>query len=253
MQALVCEGLNTIFAKHGRPEIAHIPTRGGSESGRDRHCVLRASASRNLGRPGGSGGPRVFAVGFEQRIRQGNPPQPLPPGGKGPTMTCPSRLAAGSVGVAVLLIGSLAAAQLPSAEQRAFAGVDSAVARFNGAGDRNEMVRAAGQVLDAAESALNAFAAADRARDAANARFNAAVRVIPTCNNGGFRCNADGTETIGYYDGLEDAYTRTNDAQSALSAANASYLEVVGMPGAEARERAARYRRIANRHRGSLP
>ena len=90
----------------------------------------------------------------------------------------PSRLAAVSVGVTVLLIGSLAAAQLPSADQRAFAGVDSAVARFNGASDRNEMVRAAGQILAAAESALNAFAAADRARDAAAARFTAADRQL---------------------------------------------------------------------------
>ena len=52
-------------------------------------------------------------------------------------MTCLSRLAAGTVGAAVLLISSLAAAQLPSAEQRAFVSVDSAVARFNGASDRN--------------------------------------------------------------------------------------------------------------------
>ena len=166
-------------------------------------------------------------------------------------MTCPSRLAAVSVGVAVLLIGSLAAAQLPSAEQRAFAGVDSAVARFNGASDHNEMVRAAGQVLDAAESALNAFAAADRARDAAAARYHAAfeqaVAVAVNCNN--FNCNEN--NRINYFDGIEDSYARASEVLSAASAANATYIEAVGIPGAgEARERAARYRRIANRHRG---
>ena len=145
------------------------------------------SGDRRRPQVGASLPPRGFAVGFEQRIRQGTARKQ--PSGTGTLRN--SRLAAVSVGVTVLLIGSLAAAQLPSAEQRAFAGVDSAVARFNGASDRNEMVRAAGQVLDAAESALNAFAASRRGGRRSGGRRGPRA---PALASGGPRPRRSGTK-----------------------------------------------------------
>ena len=69
-----------------------------------------------------------------------------------------------------------------------------------------------GPILDAAERALNAFTAADSARDAADARVHAVSE-----------------------------QARTMEAGAAVSAANASYVEAVGIAGTgEARERAAR-------------
>ena len=162
------------------------------------------------------------------------------------------RPAAAAVGAAVLLTAAAALAQLPSAEQGAFNAVDDAISAFGSASGRDEMTRAAGRILAAAERALNAFNAADRARDAADARVHAAdeqanaVRV--NCDNG-YNCGGD--VSIVYFDGLEDAYARSFEAKSAISAANASYVEAVGIAGAaEARERAARLRRFANRMRG---
>ncbi len=56
---------------------------------------------------------------------------------------------------------------------------------------------------------------------------------------------------IVYFDGVADARARSFEARSALSAANASCVEAVGIAGAgDARERAARLRRFANRMRG---
>ena len=162
------------------------------------------------------------------------------------------RPAAAAVGAAILLAAAGAYAQLPSAEQGAFNAVDNAISAFESASGRDEMTRDAGQILDAAERALNAFNAADSARDAADARYHAAVEQIVAlavrCENG-YNCGDNGI--INYFDGLEDALARSDEARSAASAANASYVEAVGIAGAsEARERAARFRRFANRTRG---
>ena len=90
-------------------------------------------------------------------------------------MTRPPARAAVLLAVIALFAPAAAAAQLPSAEQRAFDAVDDAVAAFNGAGDRAGMLQAARQLLDAAENARNAFAGPDSRRDAADARLDAAV------------------------------------------------------------------------------
>ena len=162
------------------------------------------------------------------------------------------RPAAAAVGAAVLLTAAAALAQLPSAEQGAFNAVDDAVSAFRSASGRDEMTRAAGRILDAAERALNAFNAADRARDAAGNRYVAAleqaIAVAVNCENG---YHAQGCNNPSGIPVSATAYARGNEALSAVSAANASYVEAVGIAGAaEARERAARFRRFANRMRG---
>ena len=88
-------------------------------------------------------------------------------------MTWLPRPAAAAVGAAVLLTAAAALAQLPSAEQGAYNAVDDAVSAFRSATGRDQMTRAAGRILDAAERALNAFNAAGSARDAALARYDA--------------------------------------------------------------------------------
>ena len=106
------------------------------------------------------------------------------------TMRSQLRVVAASIG-AFLLTAASATAQLLE-EQGAYAGVDRAVAAFNGASDRASMLRAAEQALDAAEGALNAFRTADRVRDAASDRYLAANREIGSCQNGYYRCDASG-------------------------------------------------------------
>ena len=169
-------------------------------------------------------------------------------------MTRSRRLAAVPIGVAVLLAAA-AAAQRPGAEQRAFDTVDRAVAGLSSAGGRGEMIRAARGILDAAEDALSDFAAPDRVRDATYARYLAALRKVDRlavrCDNG-YPCDTDerGNTGVVYFDGLVDAYARVWEARSDLSAANAAYVEAVGIAGAaEAHERAARFRRYAKRMR----
>ena len=110
-------------------------------------------------------------------------------------------------------------------------------------------------VLDAAEGALSAFNAPDRARDAAYARYHAALREVDAlavrCDNG-HPCSTDerGNTGVVYFDGLVAAYARVWKARSGLSATNAAYVEAVGIAGAaETRERAARFRRYAVRMR----
>ena len=102
------------------------------------------------------------------------------------------------------------------------------------------MTRAAGRILDAAERALNAFNAADSARDAADARVHAteqqALAVAVNCDN--FNCGDN--DLLEYFDGAEDALARTFEANAALSAANASYVEAVGIAGAADAPRARR-------------
>ena len=162
------------------------------------------------------------------------------------------RLVAGSAGVALLLIAAAAAAQLPTAEQSAFDAIDRAGAALNSAGGRFRMVESVAGVVAAAERARNAFAAADRARDAAGQRYEAAVAdaasLAVRCDNG-YRCGGGGR--IDYSDDLVAAYARSIEALSAMLAAQAGYVETVGIAGADAgRERAARLRRFANRMRG---
>lgn len=170
-------------------------------------------------------------------------------------MTCSPTLAATSIGAAVLL-ATAAAAQPPTGEQRTYGAVDLAISGYESAGSREATIEAARQVLDAAESARNAFAGPDSARSAAAARLDAAVSerraVAVRCDNG-YYCtspDADGVGPVDYFDGLEDAYATSFEAISAVSAANAAYVEAMGMAPGEARERAARLRRFANRMRG---
>ena len=168
-------------------------------------------------------------------------------------MTGPARIAVW-VGAAILPAAA-AAAQPPGAERRAFEAVDRAVAGIGSAGERDETLRAARAVLEAAEAARRAFDAPDRARDAAYARYQAALReadaLAVRCDNG-YRCRTDrrGNTGLVYFDGLLTAYARAWRARSGLSAANAAYIEAVGIAGAaDARERAARFRRYASRIR----
>ena len=114
------------------------------------------------------------------------------------------------------------------------------------------MVESIAEVVDAAERALSTFAAADRARDAAGQRFEAAMgeaaSLAVRCDNG-YSCGGD--NRLDYSDDLVAAYARNFEALSAMMAANADYVEAVGISGADAgRARAARLRRFANRMRG---
>ncbi len=168
-------------------------------------------------------------------------------------MIHPPRRVAVSLGAAVLLCTAAAATQPSRAEQRAAAGVDRAIAELGSAAGRGEAIRAARGILDAAESVLSAFNAGARVRDRTYARHQAALREVDAlavrCDNG-YPCDTDrrGNTGVVYFDGLADAYARAWEARSRLSAANAAYVEAVGMAGAdEARERAARFRRYAIR------
>ena len=170
-------------------------------------------------------------------------------------MTCPPRRAAVSIGAAVLLAAAAAAAQPPGAEQRAFDAVDRSIAAFESADGRDETIRTARAVLEAAEGALSAFDAPDRFRDATWARYQAALSEVDAfavrCDNG-YPCETDARGNTGlvYFDGLVAAYARAWQARSGLSVANAAYVEAVGIAGAaEARERAARFGRYASRIR----
>ena len=90
-------------------------------------------------------------------------------------MIHPPRLAAASLATALLLAASTpTAAQLPSAEQRAYDAVERARAAFESAGGRDAMLQAASQILDSAERALNAFNASERGRESAHDRFHSA-------------------------------------------------------------------------------
>ena len=170
-------------------------------------------------------------------------------------MDLPPALTAVAIGAALLVAAATAVAQHPGAERRAIEAVDRAIAGFESAGDRDETIRAARAVLDAAEGALSAFNAPDRARDAAYARYHAALREVDAlavrCDNG-YPCSTDerGNTGVVYFDGLVAAYARVWEARSGLSATNAAYVEAVGIAGAaEARARIARFRRYAVRMR----
>ena len=167
-------------------------------------------------------------------------------------MTCLPRLAAVSIGSAVLLAAA-PAAQHPASEQVALDAVGRAIAGLENAAGRTETIRAARGILDAAEGALSAFNAGAQVRDGAYARYQAALREVDAlavrCDNG-YPCGTDarGNTGVVYFDGIVDAYARVWEARSDLSAANAAYVEAVGIGGAaEARGRAARFRRYAIR------
>lgn len=168
-------------------------------------------------------------------------------------MTCPPSSAAVSIGAAALLAATAAVAQPPSAEQRGFDAVGRAIAGIERATGHGEMLRATRGILDAAEGALSAFKASAQARDGAYARYLAALREVDAlavrCDNG-YPCGTDarGNTGVVYFNGLVSAYARVWEARSRLSAANAAYVEAVGIAGAaEARGRAARFRRYAIR------
>lgn len=165
-------------------------------------------------------------------------------------MTCPPSAGAASIGAAALLAAAAAVAQPSSTGQPGFDAVDRAIAGLENAAGRSEMIRAAQGILDAAEGALNAFNAGARVRDDAYARYQAALREVDAlavrCDNG-YPCGTDarGNSGVVYFDGLVDAYARVWEARSGLSAANAAYVEAVGIAADEALGRAARFRRYA--------
>ena len=168
-------------------------------------------------------------------------------------MTCPPRLAAVSIGAAALLTAVTAGAQPPGAEQRAFDALGRTIAGLEAATGRDELIRTARDLLDAAEGTLSAFNAGAHVRDATYARYQAALREVDAlavrCDNG-YPCGTDarGNTGVVYFDGLVAAYAEVWEARSRLSAANAAYVEAVGIAGAdEARGRAARFRRYAIR------
>ena len=148
-------------------------------------------------------------------------------------MDLPPTLTAVATGAAL----AAAVAQHPGADRRAIEVVDRAIAGFKSAGARDETIRAARAVLDAAQGARSAFNAPDRARDAAYARYHAALRKVDPlavrCDNG-YPCSTDerGNTGVVYFDGLVAAFARVWEARSGLSATNAAYLEAVGIAGA---------------------
>ena len=168
-------------------------------------------------------------------------------------MTGPPGLSAVSIGTVALLAAVTAGAQPPSAEQRAFDALGRAIAGIEAATGRDVMIRSAREIRDAAEGTLSAFNTGARVRDATYARYQATLREVDAlavrCDNG-YPCDTDarGNTGVVYFDGLVHAYARVWEARSRLSAANAAYVEAVGIRGAdEARERAARFLRYAVR------
>ena len=159
--------------------------------------------------------------------------------------------------VAVLTLAASALTPAPAVpqepattEREAFAAVAGAGEAIEQAPDGNALWRAASQAVTAAEQAADAFTAADRARDAALAAYRAAYREAlagaVTCSNG-YPCT-DGR--IDPFDGFAAAFAAHFELLAAVSAANAAYVDAVGISGAdEAGARAARIRRLAARMR----
>ena len=138
-----------------------------------------------------------------------------------------------------------------AAEREAFDAVARAGAAIERAPRGNALRRAADQAVTAAEQAAAAFTAADGARDAALAAYRAAYREAlagaVTCGNG-YPCT---NGRIDPFDGFAAAFAAHFELLAAVSAANAAYVDAVGVPGAdEARDRAARIRGLATRMRG---
>ena len=166
-------------------------------------------------------------------------------------MTCPRTFAAISTSAAVVLAAAVAVPQeLAIAEQEAFAAVMRAGEAIERARDGDELSRAAEQAFAAAVRAGDAFNAADLARDAAAAGYRAAYRGAlagaVTCDNG-YPCTND---RIDPFDGVTVAFAAHLELIAAVSAANAVFVDAVGIPSAAtARARAIRTRELAARMR----
>ena len=137
------------------------------------------------------------------------------------------------------------------AEHEAFAAVARAGEAVERAGDGDALWRAARQAVAAAEQAATAFLAADRARDAALVAYRAAYREAlagaVTCENG-YPCT---NGRVDPFEGFTAAFAAHFDLIAAVSAANAVYVDAVGIPGADAaRARAVRVLGLAARMRG---
>ena len=160
------------------------------------------------------------------------------------------------VAVLTLAAGMLtpapAAPQEPATtEGEAFALVARAGEAIEQAPRGNALWRAADQAVTGAEQAADAFTEADGARDAALAAYRAAYRDAlagaVTCDNG-YPCT---NGRIDPFDGFAAAFAAHFELLAAVSAANAVYVDGIGIPGAaEARARAARIRGLAARMRG---
>ena len=155
-----------------------------------------------------------------------------------------------TLAVVVLTAAAVLPQELATAEREAFAAVTQAGEAVDRAGDRDALWRAAEQTAAAAARARAAFAAADRARDAAAAGHRAAYRAAlagaVTCENG-YPCT---NGRIDPFDGVTAAFAAHFELIAAVSAANAVYVDAVGVDGAAAsRGRAARIRELAVRMR----
>ena len=118
------------------------------------------------------------------------------------------------------------------------------------AGDTEALLRAAEQAFAAAPCARDAFAAADRARDVAAAGYRAAyseaLAGAVTCENG-YPCT---NGRIDPFDGVTAAFASHFELIAAVSAANAVYVDAVGIAGGDAaRAGAGRVRGLAARMR----
>ena len=137
-----------------------------------------------------------------------------------------------------------------SAEREAFAAVARAGEALDRASGGNALWRAAEQAVAAAEHAADAFLEADRARDAALVAYRAAYREAlagaVTCTNG-YPCT---NGRVDPFDGFAAAFAAHFELIADVSAANAVYVDAVGIPGAgAARARAVRLRGLASRMR----
>ena len=150
-----------------------------------------------------------------------------------------------------VLTPAAAVSQAPAAAERAaFAAVLRSGEDIESAADGNALWRAAGQAVDAAEQAADAFLAADRARNTAFVRHRAAVGEAlagaVTCRNG-YPCT---NGRVDPFEGFADAFATHFELIAAVSAANAVYVDAVGISGADAaRDRAVRIRELAARMR----
>ena len=135
-------------------------------------------------------------------------------------------------------------------EREAFAAVRRIGEAVDRAPDGNALLHAAEQAIAAGGRAAGAFTAADRARDAAllayRAAYRAALAGAVTCGNG-YPCT---NNRVDPFDGFAAAFAAHFELIAAVSAANAFYVDAVGIPGGDAaRARSARIRGLAARMR----
>ena len=162
-----------------------------------------------------------------------------------------TRIRAAVLTLACALTAAPAVPHEPAATEReAFARVARAGEAIERSPRGNALRRAAGQAVTAAEQAADAFTAADGVRDATLAAYRVAYREAlagaVTCDNG-YPCTNGRSDP---FDGFAAAFAAHFELLAAVSAANAAYVDAVGVPGAgEARARAARIRGLAARMR----